>query len=98
MAKARRDRCVIDIVLAAGMGLGAQAAPAVTPASASGTLSVGVTVVAPCGAEGSRGSCAAGTGRRSPAAHSALLQDAAPVAVRTGTDPESGARTLTVVY
>jgi hypothetical protein len=98
MAKARRDRCVLGIVLAAGMGLWADAAPAVTPANASGTLSVGVTVVAPCGAEGSQGSCAAATGRRSPAAQSASVQDAAPVAIRMGTDPESGARTLTVVY
>lgn len=94
MAEGRHGRGVAALVLAAAVGSWAGAASA----ASQGALSVGVTVVAPCDAEASSAACAEPLGQRSPSEELARSQNAAPVAVQIGTDPESGAGTLTVVY
>ncbi len=98
MAEGRHGRGVAALVLAAAVVSWAGIASAASPAASRGTLSVGVTVVAPCDAGASSAACADPLGRPSPSEEAVRSQNAAPVAVQLGTDPESGAGTLTVVY
>ena len=98
MAEGRHGRGVAALVLAAAVGSWAGAAWAASPAASRGTLTVGVTVVAPCDAGASSGACAGPLGQRGLSTEPLPSQHAAPVAVQVGADPESGAGTLTVVY